>query len=93
MTRNGCKILARSSKGTNVRSTDEKFFSHDASTRHADVTDSDLFSDMVAQQVLDACNRKRIATGIFLELHDCGTTVYGAHCRGVGRPSAEECAE
>jgi len=46
--------ILRSSKGTNVRSTDEEFFSHDASTRHSDVTDSDLFSDMVAQQVLDA---------------------------------------
>ena len=44
-------------------------FSHDESTRHDDVTDSDLFSDVVAQQVLDTGT----ATGVLSNFKKLGT--------------------
>jgi hypothetical protein len=52
------KLLAvlrnkKSTTSTEIRSIDKKIFSHDKLSRNTDVTDSDLFSDMVATQVLD----------------------------------------
>ena len=56
------KLLAvlrnkKSTTSTEIRSTDKKIFSHDELSRNTDVTDSDLFSDMVATQVLDDCTK------------------------------------
>ena len=42
-----------------MRSTSDSIFSHDDLSRDADVTNADLFSDLVATQVLDDNDKVR----------------------------------